>query len=300
VDPKNGVSYYNPGYVPRTSLNVKPVAYDRPQERYDPLVHSVGQPNPGIIPNVHPVLVNAYQKSPLINPSNFGLYSTSSPITNYLGSSTDRVYKFNRLPYPYQTNPKLIPLTSINSRFTPLEGYSENTADRILNLDQLQPLIYQYHGPYQQPFDVTGKISYSPIRFNDISDTVPETLYQQQITPNSLDYSTYPESHPLFSSVRPYEKFYGRVPDVRYFPPSRNLQNMFRVEEKLPKGTYAYVAEPVAIRHEREQPEVILDQQGTPVISAEPYGTRQVGTFRLRNDHGYQVQVSHYGKQKHN
>jgi hypothetical protein len=281
-------------------LNVKPDVYERLQDRYDPLVHSVGQPNPAITPNVYPVQLNPYQKSPLTNPSSFGLYSTSSPITNYFGSSTDRVYKLNRLPYPYRTNPKQIPLISVNSQFTPLEGYSENTAERISNLDQLQHIIYPYRGPYQQPFDVAGKISYSPIRFNDISNTFPETLYQQPL----IDYSTYPESYPRFSSVRPYEKFYGRVPnhvaDIRYSPLSRNLQNVFRVEEQVPKGTYTYVAEPVGIRHEREQPEVILDQQGTPVITAQPYGDHQVGTFRLRNDHGYQIQVSHHGKLKYN
>lgn len=293
VDPKNGVSYYNPGYVPRTSLNVKPVVYDILQEKYDPLVHSLGQPNSGIVPNVHPVLFNPYQKSLLINPSSFGLYSTFSPITDYLGSSTDRAYRLNRLPYPYQTNPELTPLTGVSSQFARLD------AERISNLDQLQHVNYPYRGPYQQPFNVAGKISYSPIRFNDISDTFPEKLYQQLTAANKLDYSTIPESYPPFSAVRPYEKFYGRVPnpvaDIRYFPPSENLQNVFRVEEKLPKGTYRYVAEPVAIRHERE-PEVILDQQGTPVISAQPYGNRQVGTFTLRNDRGYQVQVSHYGK----
>lgn len=295
VDPKNGVSYYNPGYVPRTSLNVKPDVYDRLQERYDPVVHSVGEPNPGIAPSVHPTLFNPYQKSPLLNPSSFGLYSTSSPIIDYFGSSTDRNYKFNRLPYPYQTNPKPIPDIGINSQFLPVEKYSENTAERISNLDQLQPLIYPYHGPYQQSFDVTGKMSYNPTRFGDISNIFRETFDQQAIASNSLDYNTYPKSYPLFSSVRPYENFYSRVPyhvtDIKYSSPSRNLQNVFRVEEQVPKGTYTYVAEPVVIRHEREQPQVILDQRGTPVISAEPYGDRQVGTFRLRNDHGYQVQM---------
>jgi hypothetical protein len=182
----------------------------------------------------------------------------------------------------------------------PAEKYSENTVERVSNLDQLQPIFYPYHGPYEQSFDVTDKTSYNPIGFSDISNIFPETFYQQPIADNSLHYSTYPESYPLFSSARPYEKFYGRVPyhvaDIRYSSPSRNLQNVFRVEEQVPKGTYTYVAEPVVTRHERKQPEVILDQRGTPVISAEPYGNRQVGTFRLRNDHGYQVQVSHYGK----
>jgi hypothetical protein len=304
VDPKNGVSYYTPGYVPRSSLNAQPDVYDRLQERYDPVVHSVGHPNPGITQSVHPVLFNPNQQSPLISPFSFGPYSTFSPITNYLGTSTDRAYKLNKLPYPYQTNPKLMPGIDVNSQFTPVEGYPENIAERISKFDQLQHVLYPYRGLYQQPFDVAGKISYNPLRFIDISNIFPETLYQQQIAADGLGYSTYPGSYQPFGSLGRYSKSYGQIPNyvanTKYPSPSRNLQNVFRVEEQVPKETYRYFTEPVVIRREREQPEVIVDQQGTPVISAQPYGDRQVGTFRLRNDHGYQVLVSHYGKLKHN
>jgi hypothetical protein len=298
VDPKKGVSYYYPGYVPRTSLNAKPDAYDGLQERY---IYNVGQPNPLIVPSIQPALLNPYQQSALTNPSTLGDYSTWSPITNYLGSSTDRVYKLNRLPYPYEMEPKLKPGIVVNSQFTPLEGYSRNTAEGTSNLDRLQHVFYPPTNLpiYQQPFDVAGKISYNPISFNDVSNTLPETLYQQSFAANGLDYATYPRSYQPFIYEIPYQKIHDRAPyhmaDIKYPSPSRNLQNVFRVYEQVPKDSYPYATEPIVIRHEREQPEVILDRQGTPVISAQPYGTRQVGAFRLKNDHGYRVLVSHYG-----
>jgi hypothetical protein len=299
VDPKNGVSYYSPGYAPSTGFSVKPGVDDRLQEGYDPLVHSVGQSDPGITSSVYPAVLQSYQQSRLTNPSNSGPYSAYNPITNYLRNSIDRVYNLNRLPYPYETHPKLIPGTGINSQFVPLEGYSENTAEMKSNLDQRQNAIYPYHGVYQQPFRVADKVSYNPTPFNDISNQWPETLYQQPMTANALDFMTYPQIYRPVSSARPYQKIYGRVPyhlaDVRYSSPSSNMQNVFRVEEQVPEESYRYPTEPVVVRHERGQPRVILDQQGKPVISAQPYGTRQVGTFRLRNDHGYQVLVSHYG-----
>jgi hypothetical protein len=304
VDPKKGVSYYDPGYVPESSLNVKPYPYDRLQERYDPFIYNVGQSNPWIVPSVQPALLNPYQQSPLTNPSSLGVYPTPSPITNYLGSSADRFNKLNKLPYSYETSAKLKPAIVVNSQFTPLEGYSRNTAETVSNLDQLRHVVYPYHGLYQQPFDVGGKISNNPISFNDISKIFPETLYQQSIAAKGLDYATYPETYPPLIYARPYQKTYDLAPykvaNIKHSSPSRNLENVFRVDEQVPKDSYPYAAEPIAIRHELEEPEVILDHRGTPVISAQPYGTRQVGTFRLRNDHGYRVLVSHYGILKRN
>jgi hypothetical protein len=280
VDPKNGVSYY----TPRNNPNTLP-------ERYvgSPLVHSKGQP----YSSQHPILFSPYQQPPMTTHIGFGSYPTTNSIPNYL----ERLSNLNGLPYPYQISSTRTLGTGGYSGFTPVQSYLENTADWFSNLDQLQQTTYPYQGLYQQPFDVVGEPPYSPKGFNYISNQFPEPLYQP-FKANGFVSSINPEKYPLSNFVWRYPRSYDRIPyrgtDVKFSSPLRNLQNVFRLEDHGPKGSYRQYAEPVVIRQEPQQSEVILDQQGTPVMSAQPYGDRQVGTFTLRNDHGYQVLVSQY------
>jgi hypothetical protein len=284
VDPKNGVSYYTPRYTPRISPNTF-------KEKYagSPLVRSKGRNYPVITPSLQDIPFSPYQQPPRTTPFGFGSYATTSSVPDYL----ERLSNLNELPYPYQTSSAKTPETGGYSRFTPVQ-YLENGPERFSNLDQLQQTTYPYQELYQRPFDVVGELPNIPRSFSDISNQLPESSYQQ-IKANGFVSGVYPERYPLSDFVWRYPRSYERIPyrgtDVKYSSPLRNLQSVFRVEDHVPKGPYREFAQPVVVRQEPQQSQVILDQQGTPVMSMQPYGHRQVGTFRLRNDHGYQVLV---------
>lgn len=276
VDPKNGVSYY----TPRKSLNALPERYAGP-----PLVNSKGEP-----PSQHPNLFSPYQQHFTTNTGS-GFYPTTIAVPNYF----ERLSDLNGLPYPYQISSLRTLGIGDYSGFTPLQSYIENPADRFSNLDHLQQTTYPYQGPYQQPLDVVGDFPNIPKDFKDISNQFRESLYQP-FKPYGFVSGINPEKYPLSDFVWRYPRN-GRIPyrgtDMKYSQPLRNQQNVFRLENG-PKGSYRQLTQPVVMRKEPQQAEVILDQQGTPVMSAQPYGDRQVGTFTLRNDHGYQVLVSQY------
>jgi hypothetical protein len=277
VDPKNGVSYY----TPRNNLHTLP-------DRYvgSPLVHSKEQPFSVITSSQHPSLFSLHQQPPMITPIGLGSYPTTNSIPNYV----ERLSKLNELPYPYEIRFTKTLGTGGYSGFTPVQSYLENTADLFSNLDQIQQTTNPYQELYQQPFDVVSEISDSPKFFNYISNRFPEPPYQPSKA-NGFVSSKNSGKYLLKSLVRSYPKSYERIPyrgkDLKYI-------NVFRSEDHDPNGPYRQTAQPVEMRQEPQQSEVILDQQGTPVMSAQPYGDRQVGTFTLRNDHGYQVSVSQH------
>jgi len=297
VDPKNGVSYYTPGYLPRNSLNTEPNVYDIFPDSTT-FVHSISKPYPVTVSSLNPFLVNPSQQSPLKSHFNFGPYPITNPIPNYLDSSSVSASNLNGFPYPYQMRPKQTLGSDGYSRFTPLQTFSANVANRFSNPDQLQQTTY----PYQQPFGVASELRYSPKSFSDTPNQFVEPFYEQPVAVNGLDSGMYPENYQFSSSVGRYPEIYEQIPyggtDMKYSSSLRNLQNVFRIEEQVPKGYYREFVQPVAVNKEQEQPVVIMNQQGTPLMTVQPYGDRQVGTFRLRNDHGYQVLVSQYDELK--
>jgi hypothetical protein len=261
VDPKNGISYYSPDYAPGNSFIARPNTLPK---RYNSasLVHSIAQPNAVITPVAYPVLLNPHQHFPLTNLFNFGRYVTVSPIPNYTENPTNVISEFNGLPYPYQNNLKYILGTAGYSAVTPLQTYSANNEERYSNINNLQQTVYPYQRPYQQPLEAP----YNLKSFSEVSDQFHDIFRQKPIPVNSVYSSTYPANYGQFSSAKHYQQF--------------------------PTESYRKFSQPVVIRHEPEEPQLILDQRGTPLMSGQPYGERQVGTFRLRHDNGYQVSVS--------
>lgn len=263
VDPKNGISYYSPGYAPKNSFVVRPNTVPKGYDGSSP-VNSISQANPGISPISYPVLLHHHRHFPLKKLFNFGRYATVSPTNSFLENPSNTFSEFSRLPYPYQNNPT--PTLGTDGYFvvTPLRTDSSNNAETALNFNNLQQSTY----PYQQPF----QIPYNSKSLGDVSDQVPDISHQQPITVNSVYYSTYPESYQLFSSAKPIQQ--------------------------VPNESSRQFSQPVAFRQKPQEPQIILDEQGTPVMSAQPYGERQVGTFRLRHDNGYQVSVSLHDRLK--
>jgi hypothetical protein len=265
VDPKNGISYYSPGYEPGNSFITRPNILRKIYNSAS-LVHSIVQPNAVVTPTAYPVLPNTYQHFPLTNLFNIGRYATVSPIPNYMENPTNTISEFNGLPYPYQNNLKHALGTDGYFVVTPLQTYSANNEERPSNINNVQQTIYPYQRFYQQPLEVP----YNLKSFSEVSDQFPDISHQQPITVNSLYSSTYPENDRLFTSAKHYQQ--------------------------VPKESPRKFSQPAVVRQEQQEPQLILDQQGTPVISAQPYGDHQVGTFRLRHDNGYQVLVSQHDK----
>ena len=263
VDPKGGISYYSPGYAPGnsfvTTTNTFPKKYDSAS-----LVHGYVQPNPVLTPITYPVQLNNYQHSPLRNVFSPGRYATVSPIANYLENPTNTISEHNELPYPYQNNPQHRLGTDGYFEVMPLQTYSASNEERSPNIDNLQQTIYPYQRLYQEPLQVP----YNLKGFSDLSGQFPDIFHQNPTAVNSLYSSTYPEN-------------YGPLISVKRHQPVR-------------KGSYRQFSQPSVLNQEPEDSQLILDQQGTPVMLAQPYGNHQVGTFRLRHDNGYQVSVSRH------
>jgi hypothetical protein len=263
VDPKGGISYYSPDFAPGNSFattpNTVPKKYDSAS-----LVHGIIELNPVLTPVSYPVLLNPYQHSPVRNVLSPSRYTTVSPIANYVENPSNTISEINAFPYPYQNN--LQHRLGSNGYFviTPLQTYAANNAESSQNINYLQRNIYPYQRLYQEPLEVPHNLQI----VSELSGQLPYTFHPSPTTDNSLYFSTYPENYGLFSAAKRRQQF--------------------------PKGAYRKFPQPVALRQEPQESQIILDQQGTPVMSAQPYGDRQVGTFRLRHNDGYQVSVSRH------
>jgi len=263
VDPKSGISYYSPGYAPENSFvprpNTLPKKYDSAS-----LIPNIMQPNPVLTSVTYPVLLNPYQHSPLRKVFSPGRYATVSPVTNYMENPTHTISELNTLPYPYQNNPQHRLGTSGYFVVTPLHTYSAPNEERSPNINYLQQTIYPYQRLHREPLEGPHNLQ----SVSDLSVQLPDIFLQNPTTVNSLYPSNYPENYGLFPAAKRHQQF--------------------------PKGPYRQFSTPVVMRQEPQESQLILDQQGTPVMSAQPYGDRQVGTFRLRHDNGYQVSVSRH------
>jgi hypothetical protein len=263
VDPKSGISYYSPGYEPGNSFVPR---QNTVAKKYGSasLVPSIVQPNPVLTPVTYPVLLNPYQHSTFRNVFSPGRYATVSPVSNDMENPTHMISELNALPYPYQNNPQHRLGTAGYFVVTPLQTYSATNEERSPNINYLQQSIYPYQRLYREPLEVPHNLQ----SVTDLSVQLPDIFRQNPTTVNSLYPSTYPEN-------------YGQ------FPVSKRHQH-------FPKGSYRQFSQPGVLRQEPQESWLILDQQGTPVMSAQPYGDRQVGTFKLRHDNGYQVSVSRH------
>jgi len=263
VDPKSGISYYSPGYAPGNSFVPGP---NTVAKKYDSasLVPNIVQPNPVLTSVNYPVLLNPYQHSPFRNVFSPVRYATVSPVANYMENPTHTISELNALPYPYQNNPQHKLGTRGYFVVTPLQTYSATNEDRSPNINYLQQTIYPYQRLYREPLEMPNNLK----RVSDLSVQLPDIFRQNPTTVNILYPSKYPEDYGLFPVAKRHQEF--------------------------PKGPYRQFSQPVVLRQEPQESSLILDQQGTPVMSAQPYGDRQVGTFRLRHDNGYQVSVSRH------
>jgi hypothetical protein len=263
VDPKSGISYYSPGYAPGNSFVPRPNTVEKKYGSASVVPNNV-QPNPVLTSVTYPVLLNPYQHSPFRNVFNPGRYATISPVANYMENPTPAVSELNSLPYPYQNNPQHTLGTAGYFAVTPLQTYSATNEERSPNINYLHQTLYPYQRLNRQPLEVPYKLQ----SFSDLSVQLPDIFRQNPTTVNSLYPSTYPENYGPFPVAKRHQRF--------------------------PKGPYRQIAQPAVLRQEPQESWLILDQQGTPVMSAQPYGDRQVGTFRLRHDNGYQVSVSRH------
>jgi len=263
ADPKSGISYYSPGYAPGNSLVPRPNTLPK---KYDSvsLVPNVIQPNPFLTSVTYPVLLNSYQHSPLRNVFSAGRYATVNPVTNYMENPTHTFSELNALPYLYQNNPQHRLGTSGYSVVTPLQTYSSPNEERSPNINYLQQTIYPYQRLYREPLEVPHNLQ----SVSDLSVQLSDIFRQNPTTVNSLYPGTYPENYGLFPAAKRQQQF--------------------------PKGPSRQFSQPVVLKQQPQESQLILDQQGTPVMLAQPYGDRQVGTFRLRHDNGYQVSVSRH------
>ena len=263
VDPKSGISYYSPGYAPRNSFVRRPNTFAK---KYDSasLVPNIIQPNPVLTSVTHPVLLNPYQHAPFRNVFSPVRYATVTPVANYMENPTHTISELNVFPYPYQNNPQHRLGTSGYFVVTPLQTYSATNEERSPNINYLQQTIYPYQRLYREPLEVPNDLQSD----SDLSVQLPDIFRQNPTTVNNLYPTTYPENYGLFPAAKRHQQF--------------------------PKGPYRQFSQPVVLRQEPQESSLILDQQGTPVMSAQPYGDRQVGTFRLRHDNGYQVSVSRH------
>jgi len=261
VDPKSGISYYSPGYAPGNSFvprpNIVPKKYGSAS-----LVPNIVQPNPVLTSVTYPVLLNPYQHSPFRNVFNSGRYATVIQAANYMENPTHTISELNALPYPYQNNPQHRLGSTGHFVVTPLQTYSATNEESSPNINYLQQTVYPYQRLYREPLEVPHNLQ----SVNDLSGKLPDIFRQNPTTVNSLYPSNYPENYGLFPVAKRHQHF--------------------------PKGPYRQFSQPVVLRQEPQESWLVLDQQGTPVMSAQPYGDRQVGTFRLRHDNGYQVSVS--------
>lgn len=261
VDPKSGISYYSPGYAPGNSFVPRP---NTVAKKYDSvsLVHNFVQPNPVLTSVTYPVLLNSYQHAPFRNIFSAGRYSTVSPVASYMDNPTHTISELDAPPYPYQNNPQHRLATSGYVVFTPLQTYSSTNEESSPDINYLQQTIYPYQRLYRQPLEVPNNLQ----SVSDLSVQLPDIFRQNPTKVNSLYPSTYPENYGMFPAAKRHQKF--------------------------PEGLYRKFSQPVLLRQEPQESQLILDQQGTPVMSAQSYGDGQVGTFRLRHDKGYQVSVS--------
>jgi hypothetical protein len=177
---------------------------------------------------------------------------------------THTISELNALPYPYQNNPQHRLGTSGYFVVTPLQTYSAPDEERSPNINYLQQTIYPYQRLHREPLEEPHNLE----SVSDLSVQLPDIFRQNPTTVNSLDPNNDPENYGLFPAAKRYQQF--------------------------PKGHYRQFSQPVVLRQEPQESQLILDQQGAPVMSAQPYGERQVGTFRLRHDNGYQVSVSRH------
>ncbi|PSN51384.1 hypothetical protein C0J52_04456 [Blattella germanica] len=271
LDPKNGVRYFTPNLAPGgTTQNyfetfpAKPIAtqtYPGPAPIYPTFV--ANQPIPASIPYQPP----------------FTPYPLISPAQNY-GQRYLNLPPINQPSYPYQVTPSFSPIPA------PQQNYP---ISRIINPDRFQNIPYPYQNDYYQEPLETDPYFGRPYPSNPFSD--PISNYRQQAPANVLDEG-------LFQNVYAgrFRRNHGRFPyqnsPFRYRNPMRNFQNVFEIEDQAPRGSYGQFTQPVIVRQEPQVPEIIVDQRGRPMMTSEPYGERQVGAFKLKNDHGYQVTMN--------
>ncbi|KAJ9598374.1 hypothetical protein L9F63_010948, partial [Diploptera punctata] len=277
VDPRNGVKYYAPGFVP---INGKPNLYEYFPERYVQSsfspelgqIYSMNVPNQPLPINSFQQPISSYSESPQKS-SYFNRYPVPSPYTN-------------TIPYPYQINPNYAPfLPNILPASIPEQTYF----NKFQNAYHYQQEGYPFDNFQQTPdIDMYSRVPYTPNNFQFAPPQTPEYIYRPTLTANIYDEGAFPGSY-SGRFTRNHGVFPYRNSDLRHSIPLRNFQNVFKVQEQVSRGTYEHLAQPAILRQEPQVPEIIADRQGTPVMSAEPYGERQVGAFKLRNDHGYKV-----------
>ena len=227
------------------------------------------------------------------------------PGQNYFNQPSS-LYQQQQSIYPYQNylqQPLEIPFSSIPyvpkiSQFPPPQipetAYQPPLANNVYD-ERLYPRGYpgrlsRLETAYRSPLttNIYDEVAY-PGNYPE-QYSLPEPVYRPPLRTNVYDEGLYPGSY----SGR-FPRSHGRHSQgnyLRYKYPLNNLQNVFQVQEVVPKESSGNIAQPVIVRQDPQAPEIIYDQQGAPLMSAQPYGERQVGAFKLRNDHGYQVTVS--------
>ncbi|XP_069677363.1 uncharacterized protein [Periplaneta americana] len=275
VDPKSGVQYYTPGLSPSNYLTPRTNAYTTPSGL--PVAYNLVTPSNFLIPktNAYPSLVNApfvntyvppYQNPlPYQQPSFWNQFQR--PLSrnsldfgppfypNYFENVRNRPPNFIALPYASQND--------IQQTFETEDYSGPYFENRFHKFDRFQ----QANNPYYQQFDERNFYGRYPYALRSARDT----------------------SGVMFDPMGRVPRGHGRYHQLR----GGDLRSMFQIEEQVPAGgLYRRPPQPLVLRQEPQVPEVIVDQRGTPVMTSQPFGDRQVGAFRLRNDHGYQVTMS--------